>query len=214
VSARHPEVTLRSVSSLSGSAAERKRIVELRGPAEGIETFLDEFEATDPVLDVERLSPLDNDRVFVAVTYDSYQWDSIATRLTDLGIHYRVGTTITAGWESWTLYLDSEDDLEAIVESLESAGNDAELVRDVALDELEGEDHLALSRMLEDLTDRQREVLAIATAIGYYDEGSDPNVEDIADEVGLAPTTTWEHLSRAEKKVMTELGDYLRARGH
>lgn len=214
VSADYPSVTLRSVSSLSGSAAERKRIIEARGPADETEAFFAEFADAEPVLDVERLSPLENDRVFVAVTYDSYQWDSIARRLADHGVHYRVGTTIRAGWEHWTLYLDEDDDLGAVVDSLEAAGNDTELVRDVSLNELDGEEHLALSRMLEDLTDRQREVLAIATGMGYYDEGSDVRVEDIADEVGLAGTTTWEHLSRAEEKVMAEVGEYLAARGH
>ena len=214
VSADHPAVTLRSVSSLSGSAAERKRIVEARGPAAEIEAFLEEFVAAPSVKAAERLSPLENDRVFVAVTYDTYQWDSIAQRLADHGVHYRVGTTIRAGWEHWTLYLAEDDDLGAVVDSLEAAGNDTELMRDVALDELDGEEHLALSRMLEDLTDRQREVLAMATSMGYYDEGSDLRVEDIADGMGLAGTTTWEHLSRAEEKVMAEVGEYLAARGH
>ncbi|MFB6072183.1 MAG: helix-turn-helix domain-containing protein [Halobacterium sp.] len=213
VSAHYPDVTLRSVSSLSGSAAERKRIVEARGPEDEVAGFLEEFEAADSVNEVERLSPLDNDRVFVGVTYDSYQWDSIAQRLADHGVHYRVGTTIRNGWEHWTLYLDEDDDLSAVVDSLEEAGNDTELVRDVALDELEGEEHLALSRMLEDLTDRQQEILAVATDMGYYDEGSDVRVEDVADEVGLAQTTTWEHLARAEEKVMAEVGEYLAARG-
>jgi len=54
----------------------------------------------------------------------------------------------------------------------------------------------------------------MATDMGYYDEGSDVRVEDIADEMGLAGTTTWEHLSRAEEKVMAEVGEYLAARGH
>jgi len=214
VSADHPDVTLRSVSSLSGSAAERKRIVELRGPADEIEAFLEEFAAAPSVKAAERLSPLANDRVFVAVTYDTYQWDSIAQRLADHGVHYRVGTTIRAGWEHWTLYLEEGEDLSPVVNSLEEAGNDTELMRDVSLEELSGEEHLALSRMLENLTDRQREVLAMATGMRYYDEGSDVRVEDIADEIGLAGTTTWEHLSRAEEKVMAEVGEYLAARGH
>ncbi|MFB6270230.1 MAG: helix-turn-helix domain-containing protein [Halobacterium sp.] len=213
VSANHPEVTLRSVSSLSGSGAERKRIVEARGPAREVEAFFDEFGAADPVKDVELLSPLDNDRVFVGVTFDTYQWDSIAQRLTDHNVHYRAGTTIRAGWEHWTLYLDEDDDLSTIVDSLEAAGNDTELVRDVALDDLDGEEHLALSRMVDSLTDRQLEVLALATDAGYYDEGSDVTVEDIADELGLAQTTTWEHLSRAEEKVMSEVGEHIAARG-
>lgn len=213
VSASHPGVTLRSVSSLSGSAAERKRIVELRGPASEIEVFLDEFAAADSVVDVEVFSPLENERVFVGLTYDSYQWDSIAQRLTDHNVHYRAGTSIRAGWEHWTLYLDDTDDLSAIVDSLEAAGNDTELVRDVALEDLEGEEHLALSRMVESLTNRQLEVLATATDAGYYEGGSSVRIEDIADELGLAQTTAWEHLSRAEEKVMAELGEYITARG-
>ena len=214
VSADHPAVTLRSVSSLSGSAAERKRIVELRGPAAEVEAFLEEFAAAPSVTAAERLSPLDSDRVFVAVTYDSDQWDSITQRLADHGVHYQMGTTIRAGWEHWTLYLEADDDLGAVVDSLEAAGNDTELVRDVALDDLDGGEHLALSRMLEALTDRQREVLAMATGMGYYDEGSDVRVEDIAEEIGLAGTTAGEHRSRAEGKVMAEVGEDRAARGH
>lgn len=213
VSAAHPKITLRSVSSLSGSAAERKRIVEFRGPTDEIESFLDEFASADSVINVEPFSSLDNERVFVGLTYDSYKWDSIARRLADRGVHYRAGTTIRNGWEHWTLYLDEDDDLSEVVESLEAAGNDTELVRDVSLDELDGEEHLALSRLLEDLTERQQEVLAVATDMRYYDAGSNVRVEDVADEIGLAQTTTWEHLSRAEEKVMAEVSEYLAARG-
>jgi predicted DNA binding protein len=188
--------------------------VALRGPTAELGAFLEEFAAASAVTAAERLSPLENDRVFVAVTYDATEWNSIAGRLADHGVHFRTGTTIRAGWEHWTLYLEADDDLGEVVDALKAAGNDTELVRDVALDDLDGGHHLALSRMLEDLTDRQREVLAIATGMGYYDEGSAVRVEDIADEVGLAGTTTWEHLSRAEETVMAEVGEYLAAHGH
>jgi len=213
VSARHPEITLRSVSSLSGSGARRKRIVEVTGPAGSTASFLEAFAATDPVLDVERLSPVADGRTFVNVTYDSTEWDSIAARLTDLGVQYRVGTVIQAGWESWTLYLDADTTLSTVIDALEAAGNDTELVRDIALEALEGQEHLALSRIAEDLTDRQGEVLAVAIGLGYYDKGSDVTVADIADEVGLAQTTAWEHLSLAEETVMGEVGEYLSTRG-
>lgn len=213
VSRAHPDVTLRSVSSLTGSAAERKRIIELTGPAAEIEAFLDEFGATEPVLAVEPLSPLTNDRVFAGVTFDSYKWDSIAQRLTDLGVHYRMGTTIKNGWEHWTLYLDDTDSLSEIVDSIEAAGNTAELLRDVSLEEVEGREHLALSRMLDDLTDRQREVLAIAIGLGYYEPGADVSIKNIGEEVGIAPTTAWEHLVRAEGKVMGEVGEHITSHG-
>lgn len=214
VSVDYPNVTIRSVSSLTGGGQERKRIVELRGPEGEVEAFLESFEKSDPVLDVERYSPLSADRVLVGVTYDSYTWDSIAQRVSDFGVHYRVGTIIKAGWEHWTFYLDEGDDLQALVDSLEAAGNDVELARDVSLDALDGHEHFALSKIADELTDRQREVLATAIEMGYYEQGNTTSIEDVGAELGLASTTTWEHLSRAEKKVMEELGEYLTSRGH
>jgi predicted DNA binding protein len=209
VSATHPDVTLESVSSMTGSAAERKRIIGITGPDEEIASFLEDFGNSDAVLAVDRLTPLDVPRVLVALTFDSYRWDSIAQRLTDMGIHYRTGTTITAGWEHWTLYLDESDDLSKIIESLERAGNETDLVRDVSLGELDGSEQLQLSGVLNELTDRQREVLATAIGLGYYQPKRETTIEEIADAVGVAPTTAWEHLVRAESKVMTELGKHL-----
>ena len=212
ISADHPAVTLQSVSSLSGSTDERKRIVEARGPSGAIDAFFDEFRDASAVKEANRLSGPDTNRVLVAVTFDSYQWDSIAQRLSDFGIHYRVGTTIRAGWEHWTLYLDEDDEISAVVDSLEAAGNETELVRSVSVDNLENNRQLVLSEILQNLTDRQQEVLAVATAMGYYDEGSTVRIEDVAENMDLAGTTTWEHLSRAEETVMTEIADLLTSR--
>lgn len=209
VSADHPAVTLESVSSMTGSAVERKRILGVTGPADEIASFLADFEDAEAVLDVDRLTPLEVPRVLAAVTIDSYRWDSIAQRLTDMGVHYRTGTTITAGWERWTLYLDDSDDLSEIVESLEQADNETDIVRDVSLGELDGSEQLQLSRVLNELTDRQREVLATAIGLGYYRPKRETTVEEIGDAVGIAPTTAWEHLVRAESKVMAELGEHL-----
>jgi predicted DNA binding protein len=209
VSAEHPKVTLESVSSMTGSAAERKRIIGITGPADATDAFLRDFEAAEAVLDVDRLTPLDVPRVLIAISFDSYRWDSISQRLSDMGIHYRTGTTITAGWERWTLYLEESDDLSEIVESLERAGNETDLVRDVSLGELDGSEQLQLSRVLNELTERQREVLAIAIELGYYQPKKETSVAAIAETVGIAPTTAWEHLVRAESKVMDELGEHL-----
>ena len=213
VSASHPDVTLRSVSSMTGSGAERKRIIEITGPAASIEAFLTEFRDAGPVREAEPLSPLDASRVFVAVVYDGYRWDSISQRLTDMGIHHRMGTTITAGWERWTLYLEEEESLSGIVDSLERAGNDTELVRDVSLAEVEGREQLDFSRVLhEGLTPRQREVLRTAIDLGYYRLKKDAGIEEVGEAVGIASTTAWEHLARAEQKVMEEIGVHLSGR--
>ena len=70
---------------MMGSAAERKRIIGMTGPAEEVASFLKDFEDYEAVLDVDRLTPLEVPRVLVAITFDSYRWDSIAQRLTDMG---------------------------------------------------------------------------------------------------------------------------------
>ncbi len=118
-------------------------------------------------------------------------------------MYYRVGTRITAGWEHWTLFLEETDELSAIIADIEQAGNDVELVRDISLSEVSGRTQLSLSRIAEDITERQREVLLAAVNLGYYGPNSSASIKDIAQSIGIAPTTAWEHLARAEQKVMT-----------
>ena len=212
ISARYPSLTIRSVSSLTGSSRERKRIHEIIGPERDIEAFVTEFRHAEKVHDVALLSPPKNDHAFVAISLDGYRWDSIVQRLTDLGVSFRVGTSITAGWEQWTLFLDDADDLGAIVENIEQAGNDVKLLRDVSLSDVSGRDQLSISRIAKVLTERQREVLLVAVDLDYYGPNASTTIEEIAQTVGIAPTTAWEHLARAERKVMTEIGTSLDTR--
>ena len=207
VSARHPEVTMRSVSSMTGRGSERKRIVELRGPTADIESFIREFRAADDVVEAEPLSPVNGTHAYVAVVVDTEGWEGIRERLAEMGIHYRTGTTIVGGIERWTVYIEADDDLSAVIRDLERGGNDVELARNVELASIERPPGLPASGILDGLTSRQREVLATAIAVGYYDHEGGVGVEDVADEIGLGSTTVWEHLSRAESTVMNALFD-------
>lgn len=209
VSAEFPGVTLRSVSSLTGSESERKRIIEVSGDPEQIAAFLDRFRAADPIIAAEPLTPLGGTRVYVAMVYDVDEWDSISERLANMGVHYRVGTSITVGWERWTLYLDDDADIGEVMDRLAEGGNDVRLVKNVELSEVTMEPQLDASQFLADLTPRQRDALATAIDHGYYGTDRRTTVEQIADEMGIAPTTAWEHLARAEAKVMNEIGGHL-----
>lgn len=213
ISAAYPEVTLRSRSSLAGTEASRKRIIELSGPPDRVTAFIEEFGAAEPITEVEPLSPLGRDRVFVAMTYDATQWDSIAERLSDIGVLHRNGTVIKGGWERWTLYLEADDDLSAIVDHLEAAGNDTQLRRDVELSQVRASDQLDLTQLARELTARQTEVLTTAIELGYYEANRDTSIEDIGDAVGISRTTAWEHLNRAERKIMEEIQAFLETRG-
>lgn len=52
------------------------------------------------------------------------------------------------------------------------------------------------------LTDRQREVVETAVELGYYDIPRTASQEEIAIELDCAPSTTAEHLRKAESRVL------------
>lgn len=55
------------------------------------------------------------------------------------------------------------------------------------------------------LTGRQREVLAAAVDVGYYADPREATVEDVADALGVAPSTVSEHLRKLEARVFSRL---------
>jgi len=176
-------------------------------------SFVEEFRAADDVVEAEPLSPVTGTHAYVSVVVDIEGWEGIRERLSEMGIHYRTGTTISAGIERWTVYIEADDDLAAVIRELERGGNDVDLARNVELASIERPPALPASGLLDGLTSRQREVLATAIAVGYYDHGGGVGINDIADEIGLGSTTVWEHLSRAESTVMNALFDRFEGEG-
>lgn len=59
--------------------------------------------------------------------------------------------------------------------------------------------------VLDDLTERQREVLQTAFEMGYYEWPRDCTGADVADELGIASATFSEHVFTAERKVLAFL---------
>lgn len=56
--------------------------------------------------------------------------------------------------------------------------------------------------VLDDLTDRQREVLHTAFEMGYYEWPRKCTGQDVADELGITPATVSEHVFAAERKIL------------
>ncbi|WP_227356261.1 helix-turn-helix domain-containing protein [Haladaptatus salinisoli] len=56
---------------------------------------------------------------------------------------------------------------------------------------------------LDELTDRQREVIRTAYDMGYYEVPRAVTTEDIAAELGVDPSTVAEHLQRAERNLVS-----------
>lgn len=57
-------------------------------------------------------------------------------------------------------------------------------------------------RPTDGLSDRQREALAVALALGYYDDPRSATHADVAEELDCAPSTAGEHLRKAESKLV------------
>jgi hypothetical protein len=55
------------------------------------------------------------------------------------------------------------------------------------------------------LTDRQRDVVAAAVDLGYYDVPREATLDDVAAELGVASSTVSDHLRKAEAAVMGAL---------
>jgi len=209
VSARYPSVTMRSISSMTGRTTERKRIIEVSGDPDEVAAFIDDFRDGDPIVAADPVTPLGEPTVLAALTFNAEEWDSIGEQFAELGLHYRTGTVINDGWERWTLYLEADDDLSSVIRAVEANGNDVELVRQVEMDDIEPPSRFETVGALHELTQRQREALAAAIRAGYYGHEKDAGVEDVADELDIGTTTAWEHLARAEGKVMDDLGRLL-----
>ena len=110
-----------------------------------------------------------------------------------------VGTcdpTMDADGTSLSLVGD-QPDIAAAIEAYQDAGIRPELRR---LKGYDGGDH-----PLDALTDRQREIVATARSMGYYEVPRQVSVDDIAAEFDLDPSTVAEHLQRAERNLIDGL---------
>ncbi|WP_138004932.1 helix-turn-helix domain-containing protein [Halalkalirubrum salinum] len=201
VSAKYPDVTLRSMSSLTGAADERRRIIEFTGPEESIQGFLMDFEREAPIIAVEPITAVDRSTVLAMLTFDSRKWDSISELLADLGVHYRSGTVICGGWERWSLFLTSDDSMQEVIETIEADENTVRLVRTVELENTEATRQLEVSKIINSLTQRQLDVLSTSIRLNYYQPNRETTIAEVGNRLDLSPTTTWEHLARAEKKL-------------
>lgn len=66
--------------------------------------------------------------------------------------------------------------------------------------------HREFSQVVDEvLTERQREVLAVAHEMGYYEWPRDVSGEELADELGISAPTFHEHLRTAEQELITIL---------
>lgn len=90
----------------------------------------------------------------------------------------------------------SQETIRGVIGEYVDAGVSPELRK---LGEYEGP-----TRPIEQLTDRQREIMQVAYEAGYYEVPRQASTEDVAAEVGVDSSTVAEHLQRAERNLLTQ----------
>ncbi len=118
--------------------------------------------------------------------------------------HFTRGSLMTVPPVEWNddgsstvTLVGTESDVQALVDGVPG---------DIRVDaERVGSGRIDRRTALDRLTDRQREAVAAAVDLGYYDTPRSATVADVATELDRAISTVGEHLQRAEAKVMTRL---------
>jgi predicted DNA binding protein len=66
------------------------------------------------------------------------------------------------------------------------------------------------NQLFEDITERQLAALQLALERGYYEQPRKTSLRDLADQTAVARSTYEEHLRKAENKLLTNAGQFLR----
>ncbi|MES3517603.1 MAG: helix-turn-helix domain-containing protein [Natronomonas sp.] len=104
-----------------------------------------------------------------------------------------------------TLHLSDVSKLRSAVAALEDAAERVEvryLVR-TGTEDADGSDPVVVDRGR--LTDRQREVLETAHAMGYFEYPRESNATEVAEELGIGVPTFTEHLAVSQAKLLDEI---------
>lgn len=117
-----------------------------------------------------------------------------------------VPATVSHGVEHWSVIGTSHEQVSTAHEELQQLGS-------VTVDSLMETDPntysypnlTAVKQALQELSDRQREVLRTAVEQGYYDQPRRCNIEQIAQHDSANASTVGEHLRRSEGKLIKAL---------
>ncbi|PSP74922.1 DNA-binding protein [Halobacteriales archaeon QS_1_68_20] len=86
-------------------------------------------------------------------------------------------------------------------DEVQASLNDLPSAIDVSVHEI-GERGFERDDLAAALSDRQREAVLVALGLGYYEQPREATHEDVARELGCAPSTASEHLQKAEAKLV------------
>jgi predicted DNA binding protein len=136
---------------------------------------------------------------------------SIVERFEEHNCLYQPPTVHRQGWEHYTVIAFDEGDVRDLLRELE-ADRDIEVLSKTAITE-QAIPHSMLApvdRLFESVTDRQLAALRLALESGYYEQPRKTSLRELAAQTEVARSTYEEHLRKAENKLLTNAGQFLR----
>ena len=205
-----PGISIQNVSRADIPGSRGRRLLYLRGNIDEIDDFAAAYRRHDGVVSLERVSDDGSGEAYFAaeVEYGGSN-PSILSVLNSKGVFYHGSVMVQEGIEHWLVYSEEKSAIQELKAELESYENTVNVYRMVDLSELGHIGDIQFGNLLTQLTDQQRITFRTALELGYYDGESETTVSDIASELDLHETTTWEHLNKAENAILTDVGSSL-----
>ena len=202
ISERHPDLTIREWY-LSDC-----QVLEITSGETPTEELLAEIEAMGSVL--HRSVDDDGLHVVTQACLCSLE-ESIVDRFEAHNCLYQPPTIYRRGWEHYTVIAFDEGDVRALFRDLESDREIDVLSKTTIAEQQLPHSMLApVDRLFEDLTDRQLAALRFALESGYYEQPRGTSLRELAERTAVARSTFEEHLRKAENKLLTNAGEFLR----
>ena len=202
ISERHPDLTIRewplSDCQVLEITSETTPTDELRVDIDHLGTILHESK---------------NDHGYHVVTQSCLcsLEQSIIDRFEKYNCLYQSPTIYRQGWEHYTVVAFDGEDIRELLGDLRS-DREIELLSKTSISEKQIPHSMLApaNQLFENITDRQLAALQLALESGYYEQPRKTSLRDLADQTAVARSTYEEHLRKAENKLLTNAGQFLR----
>jgi predicted DNA binding protein len=120
-------------------------------------------------------------------------------------------TVYRNGWEHYSVIGFDEGDVTALLAELDES-REIDVLSKTSIEErhVPHSSLFSVDRLFDGLTARQLEALRIALDAGYYDQPRGASIAELAKETTVARATFEEHLRKAENKLVTNAGQFVR----
>jgi len=202
ISERHPDLTIREWP-LSDC-----QVLEITSEETPTEELLDDINKLGTVLHESK----DDDGYHVVTQSCLCSLEqSIIDRFEEHNCLYQSPTIYRQGWEHYTVVAFDSEDIRELLGDLRG-DREIELLSKTSISEKQIPHSMLApaNQLFENITDRQLAALQLALESGYYEQPRKTSLRDLADQTAVARSTYEEHLRKAENKLLTNAGQFLR----